>query len=419
MSSRPSASVARGTTIPRRIAQGGWSTGLYAIGVVVDCMSLANVPGTTHVADGEIAVNDFGTVLFLIELIAWVSVFWRRRMPLAPLIAGLVLAAIGMSYLLLLVGVFEALLAWPARTKRLLYVACVAIGGFSLREVLTPWGGAFTKVFSSEVGTTGRPVAEAITSITFAAVSFASVFGFLAYRRARGEADVNRSRADQEERRADALSVAVARQQERESVARDLHDTLAGSLAVISLQAGALEVTAANSSPDEVAGRAQNLQQQAHQALEQVRELLGALRTPGAEGATSVTITLKSLGPLLRRFREHGVAVEPYVLIEDADKASDQFEATVFRVVQESLTNAFKHAQGAPVSVFVEVSEASGARIRVSNPLRAFVGAAVPSPRQGTRGIRERAAALGGTAWIGEYQGAFVVDVKLPWHGRA
>jgi signal transduction histidine kinase len=127
---------------------------------------------------------------------------------------------------------------------------------------------------------------------------------------------------------------------------------------------------------------------------------------------------MRAIAALLLQVRASGSDVRPYVVIDAAESASTLFDGAVFRIVQEALTNAIKHAPLAPIDVFVQVGPSSGARIRISNPVREHRGSAVPGGANGLIGIRERAAALGGAAWIGAHDGAFIVDVSLPWHER-
>ena len=127
---------------------------------------------------------------------------------------------------------------------------------------------------------------------------------------------------------------------------------------------------------------------------------------------------MRAIGAMLADLRATGTDVRPYVVIESAERASALLDGAVFRVVQEGLTNAVKHAPRMPIDVFVSVEPRSGARIRISNPLVPQAVSAVPGGANGLIGIRERAAALGGEAWLGAHEGAFIVDVTLPWQER-
>jgi signal transduction histidine kinase len=398
----------------RRILAGGWSGGLFLIGSAVDLIGVINVPGGAEFgADGQLALTDAGTAWVLLAVAAWATVFWRRRVPLLALAAGVVLLLVGVSYLLFLVGLLEALSAWRARARAIAAVGIIGVAFYVVRELVTPWGGALVYLFTDDPPVSAaHRIASGVLCVVVGIIALGLTLVLHLYGRSRSEADSSRRLAAREQRRADELSVEVARQHERESLARDIHDTLASGLSVLSLQAGALEMNAERAAPEELRARARSLREQAHSALEDLRVLLGGLRSsPGPAGAAT---SLRSIGALLRKYREGGTPIDAYVLIEDADRASASLEAALYRIVQESLTNAVKHAPGAPVSLYLETSSANGARIRVSNPVTG-VALGAPGAGQGTRGIRDRAQELEGTAWIGEHGGAFVVDVSLPW----
>lgn len=390
-------------------------TGLVVIGFVVETVGLANVPVAT--ADGRL--TQAGTVLWLVTTALWVTVFARRTHPVLPLVAGALLALLGVDYLLLLVATHHLLLRLDGvRTLRLAIGASCAVALFVAREVLSPWGddGVLARGLAGDSGP-ADPAALAAFVIVIAVGSLLVTFGATVILRSRRESDAQRARADIAQDRAEALGEEVVRQAERERLARDIHDALAHRLSVISLQSGALEQASRSQDPT-VARAALTLRHQAHQSLEDLRSLLGELRSaPRAEHAEAppTLASMRQLGHLIRSVRESGASVDALVLIEDAETAGAALDRTVYRVVQESLTNALKHAPGAPVSVYVEASSSSGARIRVSNPLPARPSTATPGASRGLAGIRERVAMLQGTAWIGEADGHFIVDVTLPW----
>jgi signal transduction histidine kinase len=148
-----------------------------------------------------------------------------------------------------------------------------------------------------------------------------------------------------------------------------------------------------------------------------MRGLIGDLRS-GSDMSTSSPASMRAMGALLMDLRAGGADVRPYVMIDSAERASALLDSAVFRIVQEGLTNAVKHGPRMPIDVFVLVEPPSGARIRISNPLGRQPNSTVPGGANGLVGIRERAAALGGEAWLGPHDGAFIVDVRLPWHER-
>jgi signal transduction histidine kinase len=103
------------------------------------------------------------------------------------------------------------------------------------------------------------------------------------------------------------------------------------------------------------------------------------------------------------------------ILVDGVERAAAVLDHTVFRIVQEALTNAMKHAAHAPVSIVVEATPAAGVHVRVANPVAAASSIAGHGSGGGIMGIRERVDHLGGTCDIGERGGEFVVQVDLPW----
>lgn len=399
----------------RRVAAAAGTVVLFAVGIMIDAMGIINVPGAAELPAGEggdARLGGVGAGLFLLAIAAWITVFWRRRIPLMTLIAGGVLAAVGLSYVLLLVGAVATVLRRPAWTTRVAIGVSVGAVLFALREVLTGWGGALAWTFTQRADAQHEP-AWIAASFIWVAISLGVAAGVVFLVRARERAARSDVRAAQEQQRADTLNEQMVRQNERERIARDMHDQLTSRLSVVSLHAGALESA---SGDGEAAEMARTVREQTHAALQDLRGLLGDLRSgPGA--AISSPATMRALGQLLGEHRASGTSITAYVVLEDPERASTQFDGAVYRIVQEALTNARKHAPSVTVDVHVQAGPAEGARIRIVNPLGA-AGVALPSGANGTVGIRERAAALGGTAWIGAHEGSFIVDVALPWQER-
>ncbi len=405
---------------PSRVLRGARNGLIYAFGFVFATIGTMNVPGTMDRSGDELQVTDLGVGIYLLSLIAWGSIFLRRRSPLFPLIAGAVLATIGTDYLLLLIGAHGALVSWPPRRRR--QVAVITTGmviAFTLRELLSPWGDAGVLWESLRDPGADEIVMWGVT-ILLAVLSLLVSFGSAVLMRTRSESRAHLDRADQEHSRAAALSTELGRQSERERLARDIHDALAHRLSVISLQSGALE-EATRSQDESVARAALALRQQAHASLDDLRGLLGELRRESSAisddeaSAPPSMASMRTIGHLIRSVREGGAAVDAFVLIEGAEHAGAALDRTTYRVVQESLTNALKHAPSAPIAVYVEAAAGSGVRIRVSNPIVPSAKPPAPGSGRGVLGIRERAQLLGGTAWTGESDGQFIIDVTLPW----
>jgi signal transduction histidine kinase len=409
---RPPSSV-RG--LVSQLLAGGRSTGLFIFGALFDTYCVVNVPGAAEFGGdrgaGSLGITDGGVVLWLVAVVAWGSVYTRRRRPLVTAIAGAVLAVAGISYALLLVGVYQCLIRWPRRQGWIGGAAGGLVLLYALRESLTDWGAALTRLGSERPadppGFTGT-----VAPWIIAALALALVAGLVAYRRTSVDAARSRSVAATEHRRAETLGEQVARQAERERIARDLHDGLGHRLSSAALTLGVLEAQAsAGVSPDPAQARI--AREQVHAALEDVRGVVGGLRSDTGD-APLTPASIRFVGRLVHDLRAAGHRLDAYVMVEGADRVGAPLDAAAFRILQESLTNAIKHAPGSAISVTFDAAPERGIRIRVTNPLAAS-GAGVPGSRTGLIGIRERAAAVGGTAWIGPYEGEFIVDVSLPW----
>ena len=181
------------------------------------------------------------------------------------------------------------------------------------------------------------------------------------------------------------LRVAQARSQERTRIAREMHDVLAHRISLLSLHAGALEVRP-DAPPAEIARAAGVVRACAHEALEDLREVIGVLRTEPPDGDASARSRRSPTSPSSSRSRAPpGMAVS---LAHGVDGGSLPVATgrTVYRIVQEGLTNARKHAPGAAVAVTIGGAPGDGLDGRDRQPPAA--GAARPpgDPRRAARG---------------------------------
>ncbi|MHC1558058.1 sensor histidine kinase [Actinomycetospora sp. C-140] len=230
--------------------------------------------------------------------------------------------------------------------------------------------------------------------------------------RQREAARVDREQRDREEQ---AERIAAARRHERATIAREMHDVLGHRLSLVAASAGALEYRP-DASAEQVARAASVVRAGAHQALEELREVIGVLRADDLVGVSDSQAppqpTLADLPTLIAESRDAGATVE---LDDQVTEVPDTLGRTAYRIVQEGLTNARKHAAGETVRVAVSGSPGSMLRIEVRNR--------VPDPRSssdgrgtGLVGLGERAASVGGRLEHGETpDGDFRVIAELPW----
>ncbi|WP_371811147.1 sensor histidine kinase [Aeromicrobium sp. CFBP 8757] len=213
-----------------------------------------------------------------------------------------------------------------------------------------------------------------------------------------------------------ASRVAQARTAERSRIAREMHDVLAHRISLVTMHAGALAYRD-DLSRDEVRTTAGIIQDNSHRAMVELREVLGVLRNgPGDSAPERPQPSASDLRALVDEARASGTRVDLWVGVDLAD-VPDALGRTAYRVVQEGLTNARKHAADTLVSVTLTGGPADGLTIEVRNPLR--VGEPVASaPRSGLglAGLAERAELAGGTLTHEVSPGAeFVLETWLPW----
>jgi signal transduction histidine kinase len=218
-----------------------------------------------------------------------------------------------------------------------------------------------------------------------------------------------RERAERAEAEA-RLRAEHAQSQAREQIAREMHDVLGHRLSLLSVQAGALEYRG-DASPTEVAGAASVIRASAHQALEDLREVIGVLR---AEVSELPQPTLADLEDLVSESRRAGMRV---VLSSEvsSDALPDRLGRTAYRIVQEGLTNARKHAPDAEVSVRLSGAAERGLTVELANPVPPS-SVSLPGAGQGLIGLAERAMLAGGylagqRAGSGEWR----LWAWLPW----
>jgi signal transduction histidine kinase len=218
------------------------------------------------------------------------------------------------------------------------------------------------------------------------------------------------------------LRAEQARSAERERIAREMHDVLAHRLSLLSLHAGALEFRP-GAPPEEIAATARVVREAASAALEELRDVVGVLR----EGTDSETRrpqpTLADLPTLIEESRAAGMRIEAELDLpaDGEDPGAAGVGRTAFRVVQEGLTNARKHAPGALVRVRVAAGEdALTVEVRNRAPLRPAPAPALPGAGSGLIGLGERVELAGGELHTDVAEsGDFVLAATLPWERRA
>ena len=310
-------------------------------------------------------------------LAATLVVVLRQRRPAAAFVSALTLDALsGGAYLLLLLVAYYAGRTVVSRTGTAIVVGAAA-GGLAVQ---------LGQVQLGQVPLDARAVSQQATVY--------AVFVALPLLAGRY--------VGQQERERDIIA-RQERLRERLRIARDMHDSLGRRLSLVSVQAAALEVSALAPAQREAVAQ---LAVAARSAMEEVYVLIGALR-----GAEASPLDLASIGELVAGFRAAGVPVD--MQTRGAPRAVDGEVAEVaYRVVEEGLTNAAKHAPGKPATVHVEW-ESDTLLVTVANRL---AGEPLSSERtgHGLAGLAERVGLTGGFLDHRLHNGHFRLVAMLP-----
>jgi signal transduction histidine kinase len=213
---------------------------------------------------------------------------------------------------------------------------------------------------------------------------------------------------------------------ERARVSRELHDVVAHHISMIAVQAETARLTTAGM-PAAGARQLSAIGDTARAALTEMRRLLGVLREDTRTGAPArrPQPSLLQLNELLDEARDASGSGIRLIIHGPMTALDPGIELAAYRIIQEALTNARRHAEGAAVDV--ELHYTAGAlRLRVRDngpgppPSSAWPAAAPPYGGHGLLGMRERAAAVGGELATGAANGGgFLVEATLPTSAEA
>jgi signal transduction histidine kinase len=193
-----------------------------------------------------------------------------------------------------------------------------------------------------------------------------------------------------------------------------MHDVLAHKVSLIALHAGALEVNP-TADPAKIHETVGLIRTTAREAMEDLRDVLGVLRSDGDLDGTDLLPQPRSadIQRVVDASRAAGIHTE---LTMDAGELPDALARTVYRVVQEGLTNVHKHARGAATAVSVTGDTVSGVVVEVVNQRPVASATLLPGSGSGLLGLRERITLLGGSLHAGPCtDGGWRLTARLPW----
>ncbi|MFI5624277.1 sensor histidine kinase [Nocardioides sp. NPDC051685] len=334
-------------------------------------------------------------------VVCLVLVFWRRRWPVAiatfTTIAGAVsLVSAGASALALVS------LATRRRWREIIPISLLSLGAGMF------WFAFMDTSTSSDDLTPAVAMWGLNVGVNVAVVAALVAWGMYIGSRRELIATL-RLRAETAEAE-QALRVSQARETERRRIAREMHDVLAHRISHISMQAGALAYRE-DLSADEVRGEVGTIRDGAHRALDDLRTVLGVLRGNGEDPETAPQPTYADIGRLVEEARAGGMNIT----FEDDVEGSppEAVGRSIYRVVQEGITNSRKHAPGALLQVALRGSEEHGIDVDLRN--RLGFDSNTPGAGLGLVGLTERVDLAGGRLAHRTEKDVFILEAWLPW----
>ncbi|MGG7571953.1 sensor histidine kinase [Streptomyces sirii] len=405
--------LARGTAVWRAPSRGTWGRRARPIALVV-------VPVLLAIADA-VLVNGLELALELgVSVVAAAALLLRHRFPLPVFLVTLPGLYIGYIWFAPMIALYTLSARRPGRARlgicAVLLIAAhffpYPISDFELTEYREN-----TLVLIDACVTSATPIALGLLVRTRRELA------------SRVE-DLTRSL-----RREDRLLADRVKTTERARLAREMHDVVAHQVSLISLQAGAVQV----STEDEAARTgARTIRELSVRTLEELRHMVGVLRADGGDAAADGLAPQPDLEELPRLIEMSALDVTYEGGVVAGASGAKTVERAAFRTVQEALTNVRKHAPGARVRVRVDPVEAvdgargalheadgaddgrtaPGLRVEIRNgpPDATATVPALPGGGHGLVGLRERAQSLGGTLEARHTSdGGFVVRAEFPY----
>jgi signal transduction histidine kinase len=362
-----------------------------AFEAVIALLGTVAVGLTTGTPDDRLApvpVLIVGTAVLGVTLL-----LFRRSAPLVPFVVAAALAvlspAVTIAVPLTSYAVGRYVGRWPVRITAAVIGTVAVVQPWNLDE-LDQWFGAIGAAalvvgLAGALGAWARTRAELVTALTERA---------------------ERAEAERELMARDAVLT------ERTRIAREMHDAVGHRVSLMVLQAGAIEMAAAD--PDRVGQLANQVQTAGRQALDELRQTVGVLREgEGDDAPLGPQPGLDDLPRLIEQSREAGMTVDLRGLPATAP-VDPAVGRAAFRIVQEALTNGGKHAPGASVCVEVE-RPADQLVVRIVNGPPSEAPVASSGGGYGLLGLGERVRTLGGRLRTEpRLDGGFLVEAVLP-----
>jgi signal transduction histidine kinase len=344
--------------------------------------------------------------LVLLMLVPALTVLVRRRYPIATLTVAVFVAGIevtaGNHTPAVVLPVCIAVYTLAQTSSRTWLIGCVAVVGVMMAVLeagATPW----------RIANVPRLLANG-TLQPVVAVAFAAALGVAV----QANRDALRQARDRAERAEQTRELEAQRRvaDDRLAIARDLHDSIAHRMAVINMQS-AVASRAVRRNPNSAAAALGIIGEASRSVITEIRDMLWVLRTPPTEAHSPAPLD-ERLDSLLSVYTRTGLQIRVTrrgILPSLPIPAQD----AVYGVVQEALTNAYKHGDREHAEMLLEHSE-RGVRITVSNPVRAQPGAEhlLPTSGHGLQGMRERLDTVRGTLSVSMSADRYELTAAIP-----
>jgi signal transduction histidine kinase len=361
--------------------------------------ALVAVLFAVQIADGEEFAGKRAGSLAMALVFAG-TLAWRRRRPLVPLVAGAVLIEVSNLAVPALANTGAFLVGYV--------LAIYSAGRHTTGRATLAAGVVLLVAFPLAAIEPGSPFS--LSDATFIAVAFAGPFvaGRVIRHRLATESLLHGRAAELERERDQKAREAVA--QERVRIARELHDVVAHSISVMVLQArgGRRKLP---EDADESRAALDAIERSGEQALAEMRRLLGMLRFDDEELALAPQPSLSRIDDLVASLRATGLPVELHIEGDPVDLPPG-VDVSAYRIVQEALTNALKHAGPARARVTLRYSTEDLELEIVDDGRGNGHGGGTG---HGLAGIRERVAVYGGVLESGRRpEGGYALRARLP-----
>lgn len=389
---------------------------LMAMGLILVTASVFTSPANFEQNNLEM-INDAGIMRVLIGMLALFALPWYRKAPAVVMLIGLAPALVaGTDPFVVAVG----LTVWIVHCTRRWhwYVALAGVLVIVANMVIH-----LVRITGWEDADYRRTAYTAVVLVTILCLVLVLSIGLWTRQKRTtqaAQADALTAQANTEE-----LSDELVRQREREELAREVHDTLASRLSVLSLQTGSLENAAQRAKNGDDADLDEALRttrNYADMALCDLRALVSSLREgphSGEQVPHSAPGGIEDVQDVIDDAGQSGLDVRPYILLENYESAPDAVRRAVLRVTQEALTNALRHGSDTVVELKIQGAPGQGIYLEFLNHREAGGEHFTGGTGTGLVGLRERVELLGGVVSAQSSETDFRLIVRLPWGALA